>query len=117
MYSLVATTAKVIDDSEPVVPACSSDGMEGALLYFRGTGEPVAAVPDDYASGWPARLRSGSKDRDTDGPREILHHHGCDVAVHVESECWAVVTQNLGHHLHRNVGFERQGCPRMAQVV
>ena len=45
-----------IDDGEPVVPACSSDGTEGTSLGFRGAEEPIAAVADDYASGCPTGL-------------------------------------------------------------
>lgn len=42
---------KVIDHNEPVVPTCSSDRTEGALFHYRGAGEPVAAVADEYTSG------------------------------------------------------------------
>lgn len=42
---------QLIDHGEPVVPTCSSDGAEGALLHFRCAEEPIAAVTDKNASG------------------------------------------------------------------
>ena len=42
---------QAIDHGEPMVPTCSSDRAEGALLHIRSAEEPVAAVTDKNASG------------------------------------------------------------------
>ena len=46
----------VIYHSEPVPAARRSDGMEGAILRFRGAGSAPAAIADEDDAGRPARL-------------------------------------------------------------